>query len=637
MSPATADGASVMEKHPDLDNEVAALSNKLISAINHQTTLDDNLSSTRMELDRSQQKVQQLEALIAEQREMLAGDVWIKRKTAEAEKTKLLGTIALEKKLRQDAEQQRKKMELELESLTAALFEEANKMVITAKEEAREREEALQKKAKEEQDALQRKNDMLKAQLADTEGLLRSQSEQLSELKHVLEAVNTERDDQTAQSGPTSPGFSKFSRPEAKYGDLTPDSPSSTGPESAPLSPSYPTSFTHLLRPVLRTDLTSFNDFRDLIRTFKRFSGSRLPSGGSQTQSSSLAALGIGLGQAVPVAAAGNGSTSSLSTAGTPSAPQTPNTPASTVSVGSAGAIMNLPPLKDTKFYKRALVEDIEPTLRLDLAPGLSWLNRRNVLAAITEGSLVVEPIPSNTPVSRFRQKPQFDPCSLCGEARKEEEHLRTYRFRTSESGSANQYPLCKYCLSRLRSTCDYTSFLRIVKDGHWHAEDEDSEKVAWEESVRLREQMFWSRIGGGVVPATIAGVATSRTTAPTTPVTPAHPTNLDKQTVREQAVAEVLAVKENHDPATPAPDTDREDFATPLGEIAEPSSKTHQTPQMSETTPDENLREPDGVAQEIALSEAQEHKTPSEVTTPAKPEPERLSISIPGSFEMSA
>lgn len=41
-----------------------------------------------------------------------------------------------------------------------------------------------------------------------------------------------------------------------------------------------------------------------------------------------------------------------------------------------------------------------------------------------------------------------------------------------------------------------------MVKDGHWRAVGEEGEKGAWEESVRLRERMFWTRIGGGVVPA---------------------------------------------------------------------------------------------------------------------------------------
>jgi len=41
-----------------------------------------------------------------------------------------------------------------------------------------------------------------------------------------------------------------------------------------------------------------------------------------------------------------------------------------------------------------------------------------------------------------------------------------------------------------------------MLKDGHWRAHGEEGEKSAWEESTRLRERMFWSRIGGGVVPA---------------------------------------------------------------------------------------------------------------------------------------
>jgi hypothetical protein len=41
-----------------------------------------------------------------------------------------------------------------------------------------------------------------------------------------------------------------------------------------------------------------------------------------------------------------------------------------------------------------------------------------------------------------------------------------------------------------------------MVAAGHWRAETEQEKKSTWEESVRLRERMFWSRLGGGVVPA---------------------------------------------------------------------------------------------------------------------------------------
>jgi hypothetical protein len=487
MSPA--DGESDGAPHPPgLDDEVTTLSTKLINAINHQTTLDDNLSAARMELEKSQGRIRQLEAQVEEQKEILAGDVWVRRSTMDAEKAKLVLRVAEEKRARVDMEQQKKKIEQELENLTAALFEEANKMVISAKEEARA-----------EQEALQRKNDQLRSQLQDTEGLLRSQQEQLVELKHVMEQMTLEREEQSPPTVPSSPGVESFDATEAAR--------TSAGMRhqslSAPLSPSYPTSFTHLLHPVLRTDLAAYSDFKELLRTSKRLSAPRLPSGSS---GSALASLSIGLGSVASNASAGNGSTSSFATAGSPPAtsPQTPNTPASSVSSASSAATpIPLPSLKETKFYKRVLTEDIEPTLRLDTAPGLSWLARRSVLTAMTDGSLVVEPTPS-TATGRFGRviKPELYPCSLCGESRKEDEYLRTHRFRISESDTTQVgHPLCKYCLVRVRSTCEFLGFLRIVKDGHWRADDEDAEKAAWEESVRLREQMFWGRIGGGVVP----------------------------------------------------------------------------------------------------------------------------------------
>jgi len=618
MSPANGEGAPA-EKHSDLDSEVTALSNKLINAINHQTSLDDSLTSARLELGQAQQKIRQLEDQIHRQQEMLAGDVWIRRKTAEAEKTQLLATLALEKKARLHEEQQRKKMELELESLTTALFEEANKMVIEAKELARQ-----------EQDALQQKNDLLRAQLQDTEGLLKSQQEQLSELKHVMETMNAELDDQTAHTGPSSPGFSKFSRVDISNSEqalYTATHSASVDP--IPLSPSYPTSFSHLLQPVLNTDLVAFTDFKDLLRVSKRFSGHRISTG---SQPTSLTGLGLGHSSSVK----STGSASSLSTAGTPvsqSAPHTPNTPASTSSMPSPATLVNLPPLKDTKFYKRALVEDIEPTLRLDLAPGLSWLARRTVLSAVTDGSLVVEPVPTTMPRYLKSRPPQLDPCSLCGEARKDEEHLRNHRFRTNESETAQRYPLCKYCLGRLRSTCDYLSFLRIVKDGHWHAEDEDAEKAAWEESVRLREQMFWSRIGGGVIPAAGAPAGT-QTTVPPTPVTPAAPFvasgNVERDGKEDSQSTDAGDDETNSHPAKEPPPLPPR--ARPVAGAVEPT-----TPPKDDTLAEASAASDSGL-DAGKPRELPEDPTPTPNNDPSDTEaPKRLSVTMPGAFDSSS
>ncbi|KAI0839576.1 hypothetical protein F5Y06DRAFT_25001 [Hypoxylon sp. FL0890] len=481
--------ASSNNVHPDLDQEVAALSTKLINAINHQTNLDDTLSATRHDLETSRERIRELEELVARQQETLSGDVWVKRKSVEIEKSKLLARIVEEKRLRAEVEKDKRKIEQELETLTVSLFEEANKMVITAKENA-----------KKEQDTLNRKNEQLKAQLADTESLLRSQQEQLAELKLVMEQMTAERDDHSG-TAPSSPGFSKFESRDD-------ETQISEGGSNAAVEsiPTYPTNLPHLLHPILRTDLPAYDDFVSLIHTSKKAPNSRASSGSYSGLNPLLGFTGSG-----HASAPSNSSTVSLSTLGTLSSnvsPQTPNTPSSAISSGST-ASAPLPPLKDTKFYKRVLAEDIEPTLRLDIAPGLSWLARRSVLNAMTEGTLVVEPVPTTSPFQSI-SKPQFYPCSLCGEARKDPPHLRNHRFRTSESDSAQRYPLCKYCLDRVRSTCDFLGFLRLVKDGLWRAEDADSERAAWEESVRLRDQMFWSRIGGGVIPVSNHGHSSS-------------------------------------------------------------------------------------------------------------------------------
>lgn len=355
-------------------------------------------------------------------------------------------------------------------------------MVITAREEAQK-----------EHEVVQRRNDQLTAQLADTESLLRSHQEQLTELKQVMEQMTEVRDDQTNPTTPSTPGPNRFEAGDENTQGGEPAQPTSMLNSAAP---TYPTSLNHLLLIVMRTDLSAFDEFASLLRMSKNIVSNRVSSG-------SYGSMGLGLGlgghsSGTTQQLQGSGSAFSLSTAGAfgPS-PATPTTPASTTSTGSSNGSNALPPLKETKFYKRVLAEDIEPTLRLDAAPGLSWLARRTVLNAVCEGTLVVEPMP--TPTKLF-----FFPCSLCGESRKDPSHIRSHRFKTNESDSAQRYPLCNYCLGRVRSTCDFLGFLRVVKDGHWKADGQESERAAWEESVRLREQMFWCRVGGGVVPVTI-------------------------------------------------------------------------------------------------------------------------------------
>jgi len=128
MSPANDSGITSPSHQSDLNNEVTTLSNKLISAINHQTTLDDTLSATRHELELSRERVKLLESENKEYADLVARGILVKRATMELEKAKVVTQLMEEKRQRADIEKEKKNIEQELENLTTALFEEANKV-----------------------------------------------------------------------------------------------------------------------------------------------------------------------------------------------------------------------------------------------------------------------------------------------------------------------------------------------------------------------------------------------------------------------------------------------------------------------------------------------------------------------------
>jgi pterin-4a-carbinolamine dehydratase len=126
--PSESSSSASSSHHPDLSNEVAALSVKLIQAINNQTTLDDNLAATRQELEAALGKIQALEFQNEKYRRDIAEKVYIKKADADIELMRLRGLLAEECAQRSNAEKVKKTIEQELETLTADLFEEANKV-----------------------------------------------------------------------------------------------------------------------------------------------------------------------------------------------------------------------------------------------------------------------------------------------------------------------------------------------------------------------------------------------------------------------------------------------------------------------------------------------------------------------------
>jgi hypothetical protein len=541
----------------DLSSEVALLSTKLVNAINFQTSLDDSLQQTRHELEQSRQQCHALSTENDRITAMITSGILMKKSVVDESISRLRSELAAEKVAREAAEKAKKQTENELENLTTELFEEANAMVAVARKDV---------------EAMERKNQQLRSQLQDTEMVMASQQDQLRELKESMEKAQAEALHSRDPSMPTTPTASSGAAFEALHSII---SNNALDPDQAP---DHPLHFAHLVSPVLRHDTAAYSEFTDLLISTRRTGAhSRNNSSSMNSQSSPGQSQGAP-GTSSPVMPGGF----SFSTSSSPSS-----------STFSGAAI---PPLKDSRFYKRILSEDLEPTLRLDIAPGLSFLSRRTVLSSLLSGSLSVEVFPPNK---------HYYACALCGESRRDEPHVRKHHFRTSEDDTAPK-PLCDYCLGRLRATCDFIAFLRMVREGHWKCDSEDEQKSAWEESVRLRERMFWSRLGGGVVPSFQHLLGKN---APPTPLSP---------TAAKGERQSLESIPENGNAAGTSEDekVEQADFVTP------PSS-TH--PQPVDAIPEEvppqanslDLGAPATSSEEQSSADKSDEPTPSDKQTP--------------------
>jgi len=111
---------------PDLSNEVSMLSTKLINAINHSTNLDDSLQQSRHELEAARQRIALLEIEAKERNDAITQGVLVKKAEVDANMAQLRAELAEARREREASDKSRKQMEIEVENLTSALFEEAN-------------------------------------------------------------------------------------------------------------------------------------------------------------------------------------------------------------------------------------------------------------------------------------------------------------------------------------------------------------------------------------------------------------------------------------------------------------------------------------------------------------------------------
>ena len=466
-------------KHPDLSNEVSTLSDKLVSAIEHNSSLDEQLQTAKRELEASRDRTAKLEQEAKTQEGKLSTGELLTKESANDQRSKLMAELEEQKKQRATAQQEKRGIEGELETLTASLFDEANKMVASANME---------------RDKVEKKNLQLRDQIKDGEAVINSQQEQLVELKTLMQQISSDYrkdlDSPRVSLAPSSPGVGRADSDLVRLLEAMNLTPISA--ENPEIAPSPSTALTHLIRPSCRTDIPAYEDFRNLLDTshMRSHNPSHAPSRAGSGSYGGLAVMGLG--------SMGNSSNPNLAQTSQPATSKLANSPAVPGSFSPNPDQKGPVPLKDTRFFKRIMAEDVEPTLRLDLSPTISWLNRRSIISALGESSLIVEPIPE----ASMKLYGKYTSCAVCGDSRKEGQNPRTHAMRVREGEGATKWSICKLCLEKVRGVGDIIAYVRMVREGVVKCGDKKEEEEVWEELVRMRERLFWARMAGGVVPS---------------------------------------------------------------------------------------------------------------------------------------
>ncbi|CDZ96854.1 Guanine nucleotide exchange factor [Phaffia rhodozyma] len=143
-------------------------------------------------------------------------------------------------------------------------------------------------------------------------------------------------------------------------------------------------------------------------------------------------------------------------------------------------------------FFARVITEDHEPALRLDFAPGVSWLNKKSISQAVIDSMLIVEPVSA---AQVFSQKPEGDiVCALSGElispasanpllqnaepnSTSSAAPPQTRAPAVSQSPSEKStslYPVAEgWSLDRLRATCELWRFVKTgIMNPVWSYDD---------------------------------------------------------------------------------------------------------------------------------------------------------------------
>ncbi|KAF9336424.1 rab guanine nucleotide exchange factor S2 [Podila minutissima] len=522
-----------------------ALSNKLIESTEGRMDLDQQLNMTQMELQMAQNELKALkenqkhyEQLLA----MISNGQLIEKKDVQP----VIENLAYESQRRSQIESSKMKLESELEDLSRSLFEEANRMVneerqvtylASKKIEGLERQldevldlckserdqlvelKVRMQKLSEEKDTVQRERDTIEFAFIQ----LQQQHSQQQHFHHQNQLLNS------ASSSPTTLHHHMSASAAARRGmPVTISGPPSASGAPLGLNIDIAGSRKHVQQ-VLQYDARQHRSSASSVKSKTDscyFSdgdhpGSHLLNDPNEDR---IPTLGFHLwdpsfiefktymegifntsgakasGQESPVTSSGITSLYSFNIMA--KAPAHIN-PGSNAMI----PINNL--LSNCRLLKKMSSEDVEATLRFEPGNLLSWTQRKRLMTAVTDNTLVVESVPSgphkdgqsNSPVATAHPQgqqpstPTARPnCALCGHS------INTplsYQYRLTDTSNESR-TICPYCRTRLTSVCTFYSVLRMISK-RIISSSTTPEKL-YLDFLRIRLSMFMARCGVGIV-----------------------------------------------------------------------------------------------------------------------------------------
>lgn len=417
--------------------QVTSLSTQLIESVDKQSHLEE-------QLNKSIKTIASQKAAIENYNQLKTDHDTLKKALSErdGEVKKLREDIAKENELRAKAEEETDKLNKEVEDLTASLFDEANNMVADARKEKY---------------AIEILNKRLTEQLREKDTLLDTLTLQLKNLKKVMHSLDNE---------------STITNNSNRYSTILSDSATSSSTSLNKVPTSYSLASQDMYSGIvyspsissIRYDISLYNEFLKFV-----------------------AAL-----------------------------PHCENIKATS---------------SESKLIRRLVNDEIQPILKIDNASGIGWLVKKTLLSLIIDGLVVVEPLSgvnatyqigynSSSPVKQATSNmpkmfkfPLDSPpvavhaaCSFCGESRDDiVEHARMYVLKTlhkTDDGKeqvTNTYPLCHWCLLKLRQTCEIFAFLRSLKVGAWHLEKLTTQNITKGDFEKFSEVTKHTKRDGNV------------------------------------------------------------------------------------------------------------------------------------------